>query len=365
MTALQILQVTVLKSWGIEAQGVVGHSSGEIAAAYTAGFLTAEDAIKIAYFRGQVVSDYKCDPALKGGMLAVGLGYEQCKAYLEGKERCVQVGCFNSPESITLTGRTLDLEVVKKKLEEDGHFVRFLQIDMAYHSKFMADIGGRYEEILRDQYEIMQSSSEVAMFSSVTGTPVIGACDASYWRSNLVSPVQFEAATKEMLRAPGGFDFVLEIGPSDSLAGPLAQIKKSMNDPAINFTYARASKRGMNTANALLNVAGILYLAGHNVQMQEVNIDQRAMERPNVIVDLPNYSWNHSTKYWYESPASRDWRFKPFRAHDLLGSKVLGTAWRAPSWRKLLKVNDLPWLKDHKVGLRKRVSRAWIADRCE
>ena len=73
-------------------------------------------------------------------------------------------------------------------------------------------------------------------------------------------------------------------------------------------------------------------------------------KEPSTIIDLPNYVWNHSIKYWHENEASKDWRFKKYVHHDLLGSKVLGSSWRAPSWRKLLNLADVPWLKDHKMG---------------
>src|SRR5690606_13863376 len=66
--------------------------------------------------------------------------------------------------------------------------------------------------------------------------------------------------------------------------------------------------------------------------------------------DLPNYSWNHSTKYWHESESSKDWRFRPFPHHELLGTKIFGTPWSNPSWKKTIDISALPWIKDHKMG---------------
>lgn len=63
---------------------------------------------------------------------------------------------------------------------------------------------------------------------------------------------------------------------------------------------------------------------------------------PCTLIDLPSYAWNHSKKYWHESPASKDWRARPFLKHDLLGSKVLGTPWQTPIWRNTLRLNDSP-----------------------
>lgn len=68
------------------------------------------------------------------------------------------------------------------------------------------------------------------------------------------------------------------------------------------------------------------------------------------IVDLPNYSWNHSARYWHENAASKEWRLKRFITHEFLGSKVPGTPWSAPVWRKHLHLADAPWLRDHRMG---------------
>lgn len=71
---------------------------------------------------------------------------------------------------------------------------------------------------------------------------------------------------------------------------------------------------------------------------------------PAFIVDLPNYAWNHTVRYWEEGESSRDWRFRRFPHHDLLGNKILGTSWEAPSWKKSLRLEDVPWLGDHMMG---------------
>jgi hypothetical protein len=87
---------------------------------------------------------------------------------------------------------------------------------------------------------------------------------------------------------------------------------------------------------------------GAPVQLAAINQDHE-LQSPSFIYDLPNYSWNHSTKYWYESEASVDWRHRKFVHHDLLGGKILGIPWTEPQWKKVLVLNEHPWLRDHKV----------------
>lgn len=129
-TALQVGLVEVLRSWNIHPSAVVGHSSGEIAAAYTTGAITAEQAIKIAYFRGQVSKLLRTE----GGMAAVGLSRDIVADYLEDG---VIIACENSPESVTISG---DKSIVVKVLSRISEafptaFCRHLRVKVAYHSR--------------------------------------------------------------------------------------------------------------------------------------------------------------------------------------------------------------------------------------
>jgi acyl transferase domain-containing protein len=128
-TALQIGLVDLLESWAVKPFAVVGHSSGEIAASYSARSLTKTEAITIAFYRG-----YTCkDSPQKGGMAAVGLGKEQVAAFLLPG---VSVACENSPSSVTLAGNVdaLETAMAKVKKANGDTFVRRLKVEMAYHS---------------------------------------------------------------------------------------------------------------------------------------------------------------------------------------------------------------------------------------
>ncbi|KAL2130925.1 hypothetical protein VTI74DRAFT_5750 [Chaetomium olivicolor] len=213
----------------------------------------------------------------------------------------------------------------------------------------MCDIGEEYEQLLGRKLNPIAGSPEVAMFSSVTGTLKTDTTDALYWKINMISPVRFDEATRAMLSQENGPNFLIEIGSSGALAGPTSQVKKSLPGQGAQISYCAAWARGVDAAKALYDVAGRLFVAGDSVDLTRVN-QYDVGERPRTIIDLPNYVWNHSTKYWHENAASKDWRFKKYVNHDLLGSKVLGTSWTHPTWRKILNLADVPWLKDHKMG---------------
>lgn len=129
-TAVQVGIVNLLYRIGIRPSSVVGHSSGEIAAAYAAGAITATSAVIIAYYRGKAM---ECQDG-KGAMVAIGLGREAISSYIE--EGAV-LACENSPENITLSG---DIEVIRHittKVRKDFPDIlcRPLRVKTAYHSR--------------------------------------------------------------------------------------------------------------------------------------------------------------------------------------------------------------------------------------
>ncbi|KAK8135399.1 PKSKA1 [Apiospora sp. TS-2023a] len=353
VTALQIAQLAVLSDWGISATRVLGHSSGEIAAAVAAGLLRPEEAIKIAYLRGLAAKSHQPDQPL--GMLAVGVSAEAVAPYLE-TEPTVQIACFNSPTSLTLSGQQPDLVRVCDRLKADGHFARMLQVNLAYHSEHIRGIAEDYHCLLQEQVPTANPGSagkekeKVTMFSSVTGKPISEAYDGlgpDYWRQNMVSPVKFAQAVSNMLSGPESSEFLIEIGPSGALAGPVAQVIKAAPS-ARNTQYVAAAKRGADALLALYETAGKLWANSGVVDLAKVNGYDG--QQANLVVDLPNYQWNHSRRYWRESLSASEFLQRPFLSHDLLGSKILSVPWHNPTFYQVIELSDVPWLRDHKIG---------------
>ncbi|KAJ5961308.1 uncharacterized protein N7479_008458 [Penicillium vulpinum] len=357
VTALQIALVDIFKKWGVSPKTVVGHSSGEIAAAYAAGLLSKKAAIRAAYYRGQaaalagIIAEGPASQVQQHrqacGMLATGIGAEEITNYLQGLGQSVQIACYNSPSSLTLSGTMEGLTKVQKQLTKDSKFARMLQVNVAYHSTFMDEISHGYTDLLAKDFEHLPfKEGAVRMFSSVTGKQLTGPTDSDYWKSNMVCPVRFDAALTNMLTGSDAPDFLIELGPAGALKGPTLQVLKSLG--SIKTQYTSAMARGATDMKSIFQVAGSLHIAGGKVSLNQVNKIEGV--NPKVVVDLPNYSWNHSTKYWYESEASKDWRNRLFPPHDLLGSKVLGSPWQSPAFMRSLNVQDLPWIADHKMG---------------
>ncbi|KAK8101460.1 hypothetical protein PG999_011834 [Apiospora kogelbergensis] len=372
-TALQVALVDLLRSFSVVPSAVVGHSSGEIAAAYAAGALSMQEAIIVAFYRGHVCTNHSATALNPGGMAAVGLGRDVVAPYLVSG---VTIACENSADSVTVSGDVKPLEGVMNAIRNDHPkaLVRRLVVDMAYHSgmnfiihyhphshtplpptvlcfqKFnkltqafadhMKIRGDAYRELIAGH--MSTQAPKIPFYSSVRSTVLLDALDFSpkYWQDNLESPVLFRSAVKQLLsESPSATAIHLEIGPHSALAGPLRQIYKEKN---VSLSYISTLSRGKNDTTIFLESLGQLYCSGFPLKYPRT-------AHTEVLSDLPPYSWHYDRSYWSDSRVSRNWRFQKYGAHDLLGRRILESSDAEPCWRNILRVANVPWLHDHVV----------------
>ncbi|KAL6167888.1 Highly reducing polyketide synthase alt5 [Exserohilum turcicum] len=345
-TAIQIALVDLLRDFAVNPVAVLGHSSGEIAAAYAAGFIGHEAAMKIAWLRGQVSKTvYK-----KGGMLAVSASAESIQDQLTAlKSGKAVVGCFNSTKACTITGDAAAIEELEKELEDAHISCTRLPMDVAYHSFHMESARERYEKALEGIAH--ESTSTIPMFSSVTGSVVSpGQLRPSYWVDNLVSPVNFVAAVQSLLnhtqgcKSPKPFaNLFVELGPHSALRSYLMDIF-SNDSHAAELTYVTVLRRHCDGASTALEAMGNLWTHGYPVDVNKIN--NLSHENVNMLVDLPPYSWNHKP-YWDESHLSRQYRLRESPRTDLIGYRLPGMP--EHTWRNFLRCNENPWVREHRV----------------
>ncbi|KAJ5920923.1 Fum1p [Penicillium verhagenii] len=342
-TAIQIGIINLLFQWAIVPVAVVGHSSGEIAAAYAAGALTASSAIITAYLRGIVATEIN----RPGAMAAIGLSWDETSSLLPDG---VGLACENSPRSVTISGdrEGVDAVLERIKLEKPDVSCKKLMVSTAYHSDHMREVGERYESLLtRHLTPIQPGSLRCPFFSTVTGKVLLEAScmSAKYWRQNLENPVMFATAVQALLKKDDGLKVpnpvFIEIGPHSALASPLREIFNShaaKNAPTYLPTLDRKSN---DSASQLLQTAAHSFSLGINVDLHKIN------GPGNTLKDLPIYPWDHGERHWQESRITRDWKFRSHPNHELLGSRVAGSSDFEPTWRNLLSLDEVPWLYDH------------------
>lgn len=355
-TAIQIGLVNALGRLSIRPDAVIGHSSGEIAAAYAAGLVTVREALAISYLRGFATSFQ----TQLGGMAAIGLSAgDVTRNYLAENEDVV-VAAENSPQSTTISGDVKVLERVLRKIRDDRPDVlaRRLQVDMAYHSHHMTGIGHKYLELLREELGgtaiTAATDANIPLFSTVTEQTIQKPIGLEYWVRNLTSPVKFNAASRLLLSTlsydGSSMPLFLEIGPHSQMGGPLHQVCTAAR---AQHTYIPTMLRAKDCADSFLSAVGQLFQHGVPLVLASGSaaggLFTSDSSSNKVLASLEPYPWDHSTRYWYENRVSHDWRFRAFGHHALLGQRIPESTSLEPAWRVVLDLEDVPWLHDHKV----------------
>ncbi|KAJ5817291.1 hypothetical protein N7447_009524 [Penicillium robsamsonii] len=352
-TAIQIAVVDLFHEWDITPKVTVGHSSGEIAAAYAAGVISAPEAMLAAYLRGYAVSKH----ASVGAMLAVGLGSEDAQLWIP-EDGSITVACQNSPSSTTLSGSCEAISALAKELQEKQIFARELPTGRAYHSQHMLPVGQAYDEMLiratsalSDDVKFSWRRPRATWISSVTGAEFTDdQIEPTYWSRNLVSRVRFDEAIAALGQhtALTNVKAMVEIGPHPALSSPFKQICQA-NDLK-GFTYTASLVRNKDSAEQLLRTAGALFVQNYPIDVHAVNETGEVKQFPRLLVDLPPYQWNYEKTYWAEPRLSDEQRHPTHGRHDLLGSKMFGLSSKSMAWKNFIRHRDIPWLKDHKLG---------------
>ncbi|KAI8932182.1 hypothetical protein NX059_011064 [Plenodomus lindquistii] len=356
-SAIQIALLALLRAQGIQPRAVVGHSSGEIAAAYAAGYLSHETAIRIAFHRGFMAQAVRNKGLGRGAMLSVGASEQQAEAYLENLTRgTAAVACINSPRSVTLSGDAAAIDEVVERIAaaDKGIFNRKLLVDTAYHSHHMRAVAQDYTARLGvvPVETPALDSPPVVFTSSVTGELKTAGFDAAYWVTNLVSPVRFAAAVQTAARHthhPDHHTVFVEVGPHPSLSGAVRQNLQHPDVPRSSFDYYAPLQRKVGAVASVLGLAGKVFEHGLPVDWHAVSALCPGADAAVVRHDLPTYTWDHSVKHWYESRASRAFRLREEPYHDLVGAAVANATDIEPRWRHFLSLGTLPWLADHVV----------------
>ena len=352
-TAIQIALVDLLAEWGIEPSVTVGHSAGEMGAAYAAGILSFDDAIIAGYYRGLTLGmDVENAVKVPGSMLAVQLTETEAIAELEPYKGRIALAAANSPTSLTLSGDLPAILELKDSLSKRNIFARQLQVDKAYHSHHIAPFGPVLEQLLS---KIRPRKPKCQMSSSVTARNAEPSkMKAAYWVSNLTGQVRFRDALTNLLlndNEEQNVDILVEVGPHPALKGPSKEVMKSLK---LDIPYVASLTRGVPDFGSLLSCVGQLFALGYPVDLAAANSNlfinhqgsiQRAMAGPKI--KLPSYAWDHA-KYWSETRVIKNNRLRKDR-HVILGVPVPDSVHNHPRWRTFLRPAELPWLSQHMI----------------
>jgi acyl transferase domain-containing protein/acyl carrier protein len=324
--ALQVALTSLWASMGITPSAVIGHSAGEIAAAYVAGGLTFADAVRVIYERARL----QHLTTGQGRLVAASITEEDALALPSVVDGRVAIAAVNSPSSVALVGRVPDLDEVKALLDAQDVFCRFVDGDVPFHSPMMDPLEAELRRCLADLAPLDPSTP---LYSGVTGGRVDGTVhDAGYWWGNVRAPVRFAGAAQAMI--DDGFTAFVEIGPHPVLGRALADCLHAHGRHG--FTVA-SLKRDVDDGLSVAHACAELYVQGHS---PDWNVFHHAVPAEN----LPAYPWQRES-YWIETDSARQDRLGEIE-HSLLGARRDGPM---PAWRRHLDGSRPAYLADHRV----------------
>jgi acyl transferase domain-containing protein/acyl carrier protein len=330
--ALQVGLVRVLQAQGVKIHATLGHSVGEVAAAWAAGALSLEQAVRVIYERSHAQGKTRG----QGRMAAASLGLNAMQAKLQnlGLQDRIEIAGVNSPNGLTLSGTLADLETLKAVFEQDKVFFRILDLDYAFHSHWMDSTKADLLTAL-DGLQPLNADLGIQFVSTVYGRVMAGSeLTADYWWQNIRQPVAFEAGMNVLLDS--GVKVFLEIGPHPILRSYINECLSAKSVEGLSLT---SDQRHAETAYTAKKAAYRAWLAGCALNLEQ------AFPEGGQFIQLPNYPWQRE-RYWYPLTNEGPNLVNRQRVHPLLGYRLKDAE---AAWENQVDTSKVPYLADHIV----------------
>ncbi|KAL7989496.1 hypothetical protein Chor_012162 [Crotalus horridus] len=292
LAAIQIAQIDVLRAAGLQPDGIIGHSVGELACGYADNSLTHEEVILSAYWRGRCVKEAKLPP---GGMAAVGLTWEECR------EKCppgVVPACHNAEDTVTISGPQEAVTKFVSKLKSEGVFAKeVLSAGVAFHSYYMASIApvllSALQKVILNPKPRSSRWISTSIPESQWQSELAQNSSAEYHVNNLVNPVLFHDGLKHV---PDNA-VVVEIAPHALLQ---AILKRSLKQTCTILPLMKREHK--NNLEFFLTNVGKIHLTGINVLAN--NLFPRVQYPVPMGTPLisPYIAWDHSQNWDVPKP---------------------------------------------------------------
>ncbi|MFC9894665.1 SDR family NAD(P)-dependent oxidoreductase [Nocardia sp. NPDC127579] len=336
--ATEVALYRLAESCGVRPDFVLGHSIGELVAAYLAGVWTLADACALVGARGRLM---RAAPA-SGAMVAVNADADTVAEFVRPHSGSVAIAAVNGPASVVISGAEDVVAGIADQLSDKGIRATRLQVSHAFHSPLMDPVLREFAQVCR---QLTYREPALAVVSTVTGKIADAAqlCTPDYWVAQLREPVRYLDAVR-WVRAEGGAGCFLEVGPGASLTALTLAGLGDEDDEGVTATSLQRpdvpSDVGFLRGLAVAEVNG-------------VPVDWSVLfagTRPG-RVDLPTYAFDRK-RYWLESSGGGDVRGAGLGAadHPLLGARLD----RADDGGLLLtgriSLSSHPWLAGHRIG---------------
>jgi acyl transferase domain-containing protein len=320
---IQAALYNLLRDEDIAPEAIIGHSAGEVAAAYAAGVYTLEEGVRVAIARGTLQASL----AGRGSMLAVGLSGEEATKLIEGIEG-VSIAAINDDKGVTLSGDSAEIEKIDAQLQEQKTFSKMLRVEVPYHSPVMDEIT---DQITSDLAFLDPSQAKIKLYSTVSGGHSDGPeWDGSYWARNIRQPVLFAETLKQILN--DGYNCFIEIAPHPVLSQSIDKLSGDFSGISIHHLITRRDHEYETFVGSVAELA-----------IDSVGRPQKQRVSAPLLKPV-----TEAKELWEEHPDATAARRGDLAAADLplLGQRMPGPI---PSFDTEISTTDYPWVAGHTV----------------
>ncbi|OIJ95337.1 hypothetical protein BIV23_34845 [Streptomyces monashensis] len=332
---LWAVMVALAELWrqaGIHPQAVVGHSQGEVAAAYVAGALSLEDAARVVALRSLAVSSLAGSGAMASVWLPVTETTERIGRHGAGR---LSVAAVNGPATTVVCGDSAALEAFLADCEGEGVHARRIAVDYASHCDRVEPLR---ESLTADLAALRPLRAQLPFYSTVTGAALDAQeLDAGYWYRNLRRPVAFEPAVRALLGA--GYRHFIEVSPHPVLS---AGIEDTLADAGVDGAVVATLRRGEGGPDRVTTALATAHAAGLRPDWATVLKTGGGRHVP-----LPTYPFERE-RYWLQASATAQPVQLP-GGHRLLTTRLPDTDDGRTVLTGRLSAAQQPWAAEHVV----------------
>ncbi len=301
MFTLQAALFDLLSHWGVQPSAVVGHSMGEVSAAYAAGILSLKDAVQLISVRGKLMESL----AGQGLMANIELGSLSVAKVLNEKFPDACVAAINGPTSTVISGSTEAVSDAISYFKEDKITSLILPGKYAFHSPFIDAISTEFKHQIKN---ITFKQNKIPLLSTVHGGWVESPIDADYWVSNMREPVAFAPAIEKLCAE--GFGLFIEVGPHTILSPMIDRVMRARNHVGHSISTLR---KNTDCLEQFLAVVSKTYVEGSKLNWAAFQTVGKPLQMQQT------YPFNCQS-YWLNVPSRYDDSL--LRPHNSLTKKI-------------------------------------------
>lgn len=335
--AVMVSLAALWDSMGVRPDAVVGHSQGEIAAAYVAGVISLDDAARIVARRSQALSGL----SRQGGMASIALNARDTGKILDRWNGTLEIAAVNGPMTTVVSGDEEAIDELITEFAESNVYVKRIQVGYASHSFHVDSIS---DLLLSSISDVKAKNSQIAFYSTVTGSLTQGErLDSVYWYENLRRSVKFESVINALCK--DGYRTIIEVSPHAILIPCVEEILQHADATTSSVLALGTLRRGDGSRKNFMTQVARIHVGGVRIDWQSVYKDRSAR-----YLDLPTYPFQHRPYWLPESaprPSAKRWR--GLIDHPVIhGVTSPGTTERFVLTGGL-SFRTLPWLAEHSI----------------